>query len=101
MPVVAGYPTGRRLVPNDTRSAKIGTGRIHTRADGYPTDSEKRASGSFYFVRIRIKVTALATLLEAGFIPGNKTASFASKSDYRRLWNTNGCKGDNTRIGIP
>ena len=101
MPVHAGNPTGKRLASNITRSAKISAGRITTRADGYPTDSEKRASGSFCFVRIRIKVTALAELLEAGFIPRNIAASFASKSDYRRLWNTNGCKGDYTRIGIP
>ena len=101
MPVLAENPAGKRLASNITRIAKISAGRITTRADGYPTDSDRRASGGLYFVRIRIKVTALATLLEAGFIPGNKTASFASKSDYRRLWNTNAGKGDYTRIGIP
>ena len=99
MPVVAGNPTGRQLVPNGTRSAKIGTGRINTRADGNPTDSERRASGGLFFMRIRIKVTAPATNLEARFVPGNTSTRFASKFDQRSLRNT--FKGNNMRIGIP
>ena len=101
MPVSAGYPAGGTLVPNNTGSAKIGAGRISTRADGNPTDNNRRANGGLSFVRIRIKVTALAALLEARYIPRNIAANSASKSDYRRLWNTNGLKGNYTRIGTP
>ena len=71
MPMVAGNPTGRKLIPNDTRGVKIGTRESDTRADGNPTDSKRRASGSLFFMRIRIKVTTLAPNLETRFIPGN------------------------------
>ena len=101
MPDSAGYPAGGTLFPNNTRSAKTGTGRISTRTDGYPTDSNRRANGRLSFVGIRIKVIALATLLEARNILGNAAANRASKSNYRCLWYTNGLKGSDARIGAP
>ena len=101
MPDSAGYPAGGTLFPNNTRSAKTGTGRISARTDGYPTDINNRATGRLNFVGIRIKVIALATLLETRNILRDEAANRASKSNYRCLGYTNGLKGNNKRIGAP